>query len=71
MLIGANATVLGNITIGKGAQIAAGSLVLKAVTPHTMVAGSPAREVGKVGDDDDGPRLSGNGSDLVLRMAQA
>jgi hypothetical protein len=48
VLIGACATVLGNITVGRGAQIAAGSLVLKPVPPHTMVAGSPAKEVGKV-----------------------
>lgn len=38
----------GNIQIGKGAQIAAGSLVLKDVPPHTMVAGSPAKVVGPV-----------------------
>jgi len=48
VLIGANATVLGNIKIGNGSQIAAGSLVLKSVGPCTMVAGSPAREVGRV-----------------------
>lgn len=48
VLIGANATVLGNIRIGKGAQVAAGSLVLKPVPPKTMVAGSPAKEVGHV-----------------------
>jgi serine O-acetyltransferase len=48
VLIGANATILGNIRIGKGAQVAAGSLVLKPVPPKTMVAGSPAKEVGHV-----------------------
>jgi serine O-acetyltransferase len=48
VLIGANATILGNISIGKGAQVAAGSLVLKPVPPKTMVAGSPAKEVGLV-----------------------
>lgn len=48
VLIGASATILGNITIGKGSQVAAGSLVLKPVQPRTMVAGSPAKEVGKV-----------------------
>ncbi|GMH44847.1 hypothetical protein BSKO_12799 [Bryopsis sp. KO-2023] len=48
VLIGASATILGNIIVGKGAQVAAGSLVLKPVPPHTMVAGSPAKEVGKV-----------------------
>ena len=51
VLIGANATILGNITIGKGAQVAAGSLVLKDVPPRTMVAGSPAKEVGRVTGD--------------------
>ncbi len=48
VLVGASATILGNIEIGYGAQIAAGSLVLKPVAPHTMVAGSPAKPVGKV-----------------------
>lgn len=48
VLLGAGATVLGNITVGRGAQVAANSLVLKPVPPKTMVAGSPAREVGKV-----------------------
>lgn len=48
VLIGASATVLGNIRAGEGAQIAAGSLVLKPVPAHTMVAGSPAKPVGTV-----------------------
>jgi serine O-acetyltransferase len=48
VLIGASATILGNIRIGRGAQVAAGSLVLKPVPPRTMVAGSPAKEVGTV-----------------------
>lgn len=42
VLIGAYATILGNIEIGAGAQVAAGSLVLRPVEPHDMVAGSPA-----------------------------
>jgi len=48
VLVGAGATVLGAIDVGKGAQVAAGSLVLKPVAPHTMVAGSPAAVVGVV-----------------------
>lgn len=48
VLIGAAATILGNITVGRGAQIAAGSLVLKAVAPRVMVAGAPAQPVGQV-----------------------
>ena len=47
VLIGAHSTILGNITVGKGAMIAAGSLVLKPVAPHTTVAGAPARSVGQ------------------------
>ena len=52
-LIGASGTVLGNIGIGDGAQIAAGSLVLQPVAPHTMVAGTPAKRVGMVGGNFD------------------
>lgn len=48
VLIGASATILGNIVVGKGAQVAAGSLVLKPVAEHVMVAGSPAKVVGHV-----------------------
>lgn len=33
-LIGARATILGNIDIGEGAMVAAGSLVLKSMPPH-------------------------------------
>jgi len=47
VLIGAGAKVLGNIDIGKGAKIGAGSVVLEAVPAHTTVAGVPAKIVGK------------------------
>lgn len=47
VLIGAGAKILGNIEIGVGAKIAACSVVLKDVPPHTTVAGIPARVVGK------------------------
>ncbi|KAI3432387.1 hypothetical protein D9Q98_003943 [Chlorella vulgaris] len=48
VLIGASASILGNIRVGKGAQVAAGSLVLKPVPPRTLVAGSPAKEIGTI-----------------------
>ncbi len=41
--IGAGASILGNIEIGEGARIAAGSIVLKDVPAHATAAGSPAR----------------------------
>eukprot|EP00958_Prasinococcus_capsulatus_P020243 scaffold2592_cov395-Prasinococcus_capsulatus_cf.AAC.7 len=48
VLIGPQATILGNIDIGRGSMVAAGSLVLKRVCPYTMVAGAPATQVGEV-----------------------
>lgn len=45
VLIGAGAKVLGNITVGEGAKIGAGSVVLHDVPPHVTVAGVPARAV--------------------------
>lgn len=46
VLIGANASVLGNIVIGDMAKIAAGSVVLKPVASQCVVAGVPAVAVG-------------------------
>lgn len=47
VLISAGAKVLGGIDIGRGAKIAAGSVVLESVPEHTTVAGVPAKIVGK------------------------
>lgn len=47
VMIGAGAKVLGNIEVGCGAKIGAGSVVLQPVPPHTTVAGVPARVVGR------------------------
>lgn len=46
VLIGAGAKILGNIEIGQGAKIGAGSVVLKPVKAHTTVAGVPAKQIG-------------------------
>ena len=42
--IGAGAIVLPGVSIGKGAIVAAGSVVTKDVAPGSIVAGIPARE---------------------------
>jgi serine O-acetyltransferase len=47
VLIGAGAKILGNVRIGDGSKIAAGSVVLNEVPPHSTVAGIPARVVGR------------------------
>jgi len=47
VLIGAGAKILGNIEVGRGAKVGAGSVVLRDVPQHTTVAGVPARVVGR------------------------
>ena len=49
VLIGAGAKVLGRVEIGDCAKIAASSVVLDDVRPHTTVAGVPAVVVGTTG----------------------
>ena len=41
--IGARVTVLGGVTIGRGAIVAAGAVVTKNVAPYSIVAGVPAK----------------------------
>jgi serine O-acetyltransferase len=47
-LLGAGSTILGNIEVGEGAVIGAGSVVLVSVPPHTVAAGVPAGIKGEV-----------------------
>ena len=51
VLIAAGAKILGNINIGHGAKIGAGSVVLQDVPAHTTVAGVPAKIVGRPKSD--------------------
>lgn len=46
--IGANATIVCGVTIGRRAFVAAGSVVTRDVAPHALVAGSPAKPLGWV-----------------------
>lgn len=41
--IGSNSIIMPGVTIGKGALVAAGSVITKSVAPHTVVGGNPAR----------------------------
>ena len=41
--LGANSIILSGVTIGKGAIVAAGSVVTKDVPPYTIVGGNPAK----------------------------
>jgi serine O-acetyltransferase len=49
VLVGAGAKILGNISVGEGSRIAAGSVVLRDVPSHVTVAGVPAKVVGSAG----------------------
>ena len=46
--IGANATLLPGIVVGRGAMVGAGAVVLSNVPAHAIVVGNPARIVGYV-----------------------
>jgi UDP-2-acetamido-3-amino-2,3-dideoxy-glucuronate N-acetyltransferase len=43
--IGANSTILSNLTIGKQAKVGAGSVVTRDVSDGAVVAGNPAKEL--------------------------
>ncbi len=47
VLIGTGAKILGNVEVGEGAKVGAGSVVLEDVPPHCTVAGVPAEVVGR------------------------
>lgn len=48
VVIGANCVVLEGVTIGKGAVVAAGAIVIDDVPPYTVVAGTPARVIKEI-----------------------
>ncbi|MCC9396494.1 serine O-acetyltransferase, partial [Enterobacter hormaechei subsp. steigerwaltii] len=47
VMIGANASILGNIRIGSNAKIGAGSVVVSDVPPSITVVGVPAKPVAR------------------------
>ncbi|HEY9604712.1 MAG TPA: acyltransferase [Allocoleopsis sp.] len=47
VFIGTRAMILPGVTLGKGAAVAAGAVVTKSVSPFTIVAGVPAKPIGK------------------------
>jgi maltose O-acetyltransferase len=51
VFIGTRAMILPGVTVARGAVVGAGSVVAKNVLPLTIVAGSPAREIGQRNPD--------------------
>ena len=66
VLLGTGATVLGNVVVGAGARIAAGSVVLREVAPHTTVAGVPARMVGTTRGEDPAQSMDQDFADFQI-----
>ena len=50
VLLGAGATVLGNVNIGDGCQVGAGTLVISDLDPHSVAVGVPAKVIGSFVD---------------------
>ena len=51
VFVGTRAMILPGVNIGRGAVVAAGAIVTRNVTPLSIVAGSPAKEIGKRNPD--------------------
>ncbi|HEX2194081.1 MAG TPA: acyltransferase [Candidatus Limnocylindria bacterium] len=65
--VGANATVLPGVTIGRWAVVGSGAVVTRDVGDHELVVGNPARRIGSacacgqpLRDDPDGARFAGD-----------
>ncbi len=56
--IGAGATILSSLEIGRGAMVGAGAVVTRSVPPHAIVTGNPARITGYA----DSPRAEVSGA---------
>ena len=50
VLLAAGCKVIGNIEVGEGAKVGAGSVVLDDVPAHVTVAGVPAKVVGRTAE---------------------
>jgi UDP-2-acetamido-3-amino-2,3-dideoxy-glucuronate N-acetyltransferase len=61
--IGAGAVCVAPVRIGAWAMVAAGSVVVRDIPDHALVAGNPARQIGWVGRD--GRRMVDDGGVLV------
>lgn len=46
--IGMRSIIMPGVTIGEGAVVAAGSIVVKDVAPYTIVAGNPAKVISEI-----------------------
>ena len=62
--IGAQAVILGGVSLGQWVVVAAGAVVTRSVKPHALVAGVPARQIAWVGRS--GRRLEERADQLLV-----
>ena len=67
--VGANATIVCGVTVGRYAFVAAGSVVTKSVPDYALVMGNPARKVGWMSRH--GHRLDSPDSDGVMQCPES
>jgi len=60
VLLGAGASVLGNIKIGEGCQVGAGGLVITDLPPHSVAVGVPVKIIGSFVDVTEQPSIEMN-----------
>ena len=60
VLLGAGASVLGNIKIGDGCQVGAGGLVITDLPPHSVAVGVPVKIIGSFVDVTEQPSVEMN-----------
>jgi serine O-acetyltransferase len=60
VLLGAGATVLGNIEVGDGCQVGAGTLVIESLPQHSVAVGVPGRVIGQYKEQDAQPSRTMN-----------
>ncbi|MGO8998386.1 MAG: serine O-acetyltransferase [Polyangiaceae bacterium] len=71
VVVGSNACVLGYITVGDGARVGSGSVVVRPVPPHATVVGVPARVIVPSGTRFDAALDHANLPDPVTDMLRA
>jgi serine O-acetyltransferase len=57
VLLGAGASVLGNVILGDGCQVGAGTLVITDLPPHSVAVGVPAKIIGSFRDVTEQPSI--------------
>lgn len=60
VLLGAGASILGNVRVGDGVQVGASSLVIEDIPPHSVAVGVPAKIIGAYKQEESQPGRSMN-----------